>query len=368
MPKVEVALGDRTFYVHVERGAAGDVARYLPEGSAFTKAFVVSDENVAALYAEQVKQSFLKAGVPMSSAVIPAGEAEKTLARVEYLYHEMIRAGLDRKSLVVGLGGGVTGDIAGFAAATYMRGIAVLQVPTTIVAQVDSSSGGKTGVDLPEGKNLVGAFHQPVAVVADPETLSTLPRREVLAGLAEVVKHGIIRDEEYFRLLEENGSTLSDVKSLLAKADLAERVILRSVEIKAGVVAADEREAGLRAILNFGHTVGHALESLTGYEKYRHGEAVAVGMVAEAAVAVEMGRASEETVSRIKDLLEAIGLPTGPDGASASAAIEAAGRDKKTVGGRLRLVLPSEIGRVELVEDIDPEILMKALLASGFAR
>ena len=281
MPKVKVGLGERSYYVHVERGASKRVAEYLPKGTKVTRALVVSDENVAPLYGGRVAKSFEAAGIRASVAIMPAGEEEKNLRTVERLYHEMVHAGLDRQSIIVAVGGGVVGDVAGFAAATYMRGLSIVQVPTTIVAQVDSSTGGKTGVDLPEGKNLVGAFHQPLVVVTDPETLATLPVREVRAGLAEVVKHGVIRDEKYFAALERLGKRLTKMS-----ARTAEEVILRSVEIKANVVSRDEREGGLRAILNYGHTVGHALEAVTGFTKYLHGEAVAVGMVAAANIAV----------------------------------------------------------------------------------
>ena len=217
-------------------------------------------------------------------------------------------------------------------------------------------------MDLPEGKNLVGAFHQPLAVVADPETLATLPVREVRAGLAEVVKHGVIRDERYFTALERLGTRLTRMGAMTAG-----EVILRSVEIKANVVSRDEREGGLRAILNYGHTVGHALEAVTGFTKYLHGEAVAVGMVAAANIAVATGRADAEVAKRIVRLLEKIGLPTDGAGVSADAIIGAMGRDKKTIGGRARFVLPRKIGKVEIAAEVPDEALRQALLETGFA-
>jgi len=362
VPKVKVNLAERSYTVHVERGALDRAASLLPRGLKVTRAFIVSDENVAPLYAKRAEASFAAAGLPVSVAVMPAGEGEKNLARLEWLYHEIVKAGLDRKSLVIALGGGVVGDVAGFAAATYMRGVPLMQVPTTIVAQVDSSIGGKTGVDLPEGKNLVGAFYQPVAVVTDPETLSTLPAREVRAGLAEVVKHGVILDAAYFQRLERLGEALTRMD-----ASTAEEVILRSVEIKADVVSRDEREAGLRAILNFGHTAAHALETVTGYSKYLHGEAVAIGMVVAARIAVAMRMADGTVASRIVALLAHVGLPTDGAGASADACMDAMMRDKKTLSGKARFVLPRAIGAIEIVDSVPEGTVRRALVATGFA-
>ncbi|MCD6404666.1 MAG: 3-dehydroquinate synthase [Planctomycetes bacterium] len=363
MAEVRVELGERSYTVYVERGAVGRVARHIPRGLKPTRVWVISDENVAPLYAERVVASFEDAGYETALEVIPAGEREKNLSRVERLYHRMIEARLDRKSLVAALGGGVVGDIAGFAAATYMRGLAYVQVPTTIVAQVDSSVGGKTGVDLAEGKNLVGAFHQPAAVVIDPETLSTLPVREVCAGLAEVVKHGAILDAGYFARLEELGEAL-----LSMDAQTAEGIVVRSVEIKADVVSRDEREGGMRAILNFGHTVGHALEAATGYEKYLHGEAVAVGMAAAANIAEVMGLADEGVGRRIRALLGVLGLPVTGEGHSSREIAAALGRDKKAVGGTGRFVLVSKIGRAQIGVEVPMEALIEGLSKTGFPR
>lgn len=358
---VKVALGDRSYEVHIERGALSRVASFVPEGHGVTRALVVSDTHVAPLYSEKAMVSFRAAGIPTALAVIPAGEKEKNLHRVEAIYHEMVKAGLDRKSLVVALGGGVVGDVAGFAAATYMRGIAVMQAATTLVAAVDSSIGGKTGVDLPEGKNLVGAFHQPVAVVVDPDALSTLPERELRAGLAEVIKHGVIRDEAYFAELEREGARLVRMESALA-----ERVIRRSVEIKAAVVSADERESGLRAILNFGHTVGHAVETLTGYSQYLHGEAVAIGMCAASYLAEGIGVCREEVRERIVRVIAAVGLPTTPEGVRAADVISSFARDKKSVGGKAQFVLPRRIGEVDIFDDVPESAVELALRKSGF--
>ena len=362
MPEVQVRLGERSYAVVVACGAVDGVAEHVKGRIEPTRVLLVGDENVLPLYGARVRKSLAAAWPDRISCLgIPAGEAQKNLRTVELLYREMVRAGLDRKSLVVALGGGVVGDVVGFAAATYMRGLPFMQIPTTIVAQVDSSIGGKTGVDLPQGKNLVGAFHQPLAVVADPETLRTLPAREVRAGLAEVVKHGVIRDAAYFALLEECGSGLLEMTNATA-----EEVILRSVQIKAKVVSADERESGLRAILNFGHTAGHALEVVTGYEKYSHGEAVAVGMVVAAWLGEHVGLCDDTVPIRVIALLDAIGLPTTA-GVSAAAVIEAMSRDKKAVGGAVRFVLPRRIGEVAVVSDVPASALREALAKTGFA-
>jgi 3-dehydroquinate synthase len=363
MARLQVRLGERSYDVVVECGAVDRIGRHIKDRIEPTRVLLVGDENVLPLYGARARRSLAEAWpIRVSSFGIPAGESQKNLRAVEMLYREMVRAGLDRKSLVVALGGGVVGDVVGFAAATYMRGVPFVQIPTTIVAQVDSSIGGKTGVDLPEGKNLVGAFHQPVAVVADPETLRTLPIREVRAGLAEVVKHGVIRDADYFGLLEEHGSDLLEMDGATA-----EGVIVRSVRIKADVVSADERESGLRAILNFGHTAGHALEAVTGYEKYSHGEAVAIGMVVAAWLGERMGLCDDTVPVRIAALLDAIGLPTAAGDASAAAVIEAMSRDKKAVGGAVRFVLPRRIGEVEVVSAVPEPALREALAAAGFA-
>ena len=361
MATVKVALGERSYEVFIEAGSSAKAASYLPEGAAPGAVFIITDENVAALYLERVRASFAAAGPAVATAVIPAGETEKNLSRVEWLYHRMLEAGLDRKSIIVALGGGVVGDVAGFAAATYMRGIAFVQIPTTIVAQVDSSVGGKTGVDLAEGKNLIGAFHQPAAVVIDPETLSTLPRRETSAGLAEVIKHGVILDADYFKRLEDLGQGLLEMD-----AARAGEVVRRSVEIKAEVVSRDEREAGLRAILNFGHTVGHALEALTGYSRFLHGEAVAIGMVAACRIGREAGLCGDEPAERVSALCALAGLPISGEGFSAARVAEAFARDKKSVRGAPRFVLPEEIGRVKIGCEIAPETVAAGLRSAGF--
>jgi 3-dehydroquinate synthase len=316
---------------------------------------VVSNPTVARLYADAALASLASAGIRAELVVVAAGERSKTLATVRRVYNSLVELKMDRSGAIVALGGGVIGDLAGFAAATYMRGIDFHQVPTTLLAQVDASVGGKTGVDLPQGKNLIGAFHQPRAVVIDTSTLDTLPARELRSGLAEVVKHGIIYDQEFFRYLEARAADL-----LARHADALAEAIRRSVEIKRDVVQADERESALRAILNYGHTVGHAIEVTAGYGKYRHGEAVAIGMVAEAVLAEREGYAKGPIAEPVAGALAKMRLPVEMDqSVPAEALIRAIELDKKARGGEIRLALPTRIGKCE-VFTVSREALARA--------
>jgi 3-dehydroquinate synthase len=290
---------------------------------------------------------------------VPPGESQKTLRRLGWLLEQMQAAGLDRSSAVVALGGGVIGDLAGFAAAVYMRGIPYVQTPTTLLAQVDSSIGGKVGVDLPQGKNLAGAFHQPAAVFADLDTLRTLPAREFRQGLAEVVKHAIIADARFFEYLEARRVPLlrRDPAVLL-------HVVRRSCQIKAAVVSRDEREAGERALLNYGHTFAHALETWGGYRKYRHGDAVAVGMVAAAKLSERRGWLRSDELARIRALLAAMRLPIAASEAPPQELLAIMAADKKARGGRLRFVLPRVVGAAAIADDVQPEEIVQALATS----
>jgi 3-dehydroquinate synthase len=273
------------------------------------------------------------------------------------LYAALVATGVDRRSVVVALGGGVVGDLAGFVAATYMRGIPYVQVPTTLLAAVDSSVGGKVAVDLPEGKNLVGAFYQPRLVVIDPEVLASLPPRELRAGLAEVVKHGVILDAEFFAYVEAHADGI-----LAQEAAVLAAVIRRCCELKARVVSADERDEGLRAILNYGHTFAHALETVTGYQRFRHGEAVALGMVAASLLAEEMGKVAPEVTRRQVALLRRLGLEVRlPAEFRLDELLACFRRDKKTLSGRLRFVLPVGLGEVEVVAEPGEELIGRAL-------
>jgi len=357
---VAVALADRSYEIRIGSGtlgALGDACRKLDLGP---KAAVVTNPTVAAHYLAPVTRSLEKAGFDVSTFEVPDGERHKRLNWISRLYDHLVGERFDRGCFLVALGGGVVGDMAGYAAATYLRGVPFVQVPTTVVAQVDSSVGGKTGVNHPSGKNLIGAFHQPRLVQVDLGVLATLPRRELLAGIAEVVKYGVIADAAFFAFLERHVDRL-----LGLEAKALARVVKRCCEIKAEVVAEDERETtGRRAVLNYGHTVGHALEAVTRYRRYRHGEAVAIGMVAAARMAVALGRLAPKAADAVASVLARFGLPTAlPKGVSKDALLEAMGLDKKAKAGHIRMILPDRIGHVELVSLSPREVagLLKTL-------
>ncbi len=353
---VPVNLGDRSYQIHIGAGVLGRLGELCAETGLKGKCLIVTDENVGDLYAKAVLQSLENSGVSACVTTLPAGEQTKCGDRVFELYSRCIEAGLDRHSFIVALGGGVIGDLAGYVAATYLRGIPFVQVPTSLLAMVDSSVGGKTGINLPEGKNLVGAFYQPELVLADLETLKTLPPREYRAGLAEVVKYGIIYDAPFFEMLEANIGPLADVDN----AELLAKVVGRCCEIKADVVAQDEREGGLRAILNFGHTAGHALEKVAGYGEYVHGEGVAIGSVFAARASVALTGLSQSDCDRIEKIFADLGLPVNAPEYSWTDLRAALSVDKKTVGGMPRFVLASKIGVVSIGNEI-PEELMEQI-------
>ena len=294
------------------------------------------------------------------SVVLPDGEAYKDWGSVSAILEKLASMGADRKSVVIALGGGVVGDLAGFAAAIYMRGIRFIQVPTTLLAMVDSSVGGKTGMNMTAGKNLVGTFHQPEAVIADSDFLRTLPEREIGAGIAEIIKHGVLADKTYFEELER------DMEKLRAlDPETVAKVVGRSCEIKAGVVSRDEKEKGERAKLNLGHTFGHAIEKLTGYGTWLHGEAVAVGTVLAAVTAEKQGKINCGDVKRIQDLIHRAGLPVRIAGISASKAIEAMKGDKKSTKGVPHFILPVAIGTT-VIEEVPEGLIKEALLEEGY--
>ena len=308
---------------------------------------MVTDTNVNALYGPHTLDVLRGAGYKVEASVIAGGESCKNLSTVAWLYEQMISQGLDRKSTVIALGGGIVGDIAGFAAASYMRGIGYIQIPTTLLAQVDSSVGGKTGVNLPHGKNLVGAFYQPGLVFVDAAFLTTLPEREYLTGLAEVIKYGIIWDGDFFSYLEAN---MDKIKSQDSECLL--HIINRCCEIKAEIVAQDERESGLRALLNLGHTFGHAFEALTNYEKFTHGEAVAVGMIYASRLARRLDLISALDLDRITGLIEGYGLPVSFGGLDNEGIVVQMRKDKKSVGGSIQFILPTAIGKSQIFNDV----------------
>ena len=341
---VRVGLEGREYDILVGRGLLSHLGPELAArlgGEAARLAVVVSSPEISGLYGDAARESLSAAGFRVETALVPPGERTKSLASVEKLYTELHALSADRRTVVVALGGGVIGDLAGFAAATYTRGLAFVQVPTTLLAQVDSSVGGKTGVNFGNAKNLIGAFYQPRLVVIDPDTLKTLPERERRSGLAEVVKYGIIADKDFAALLGREMPGLLSLES--AELDYA---VAHSCEIKARVVEEDEREDGLRAILNFGHTVGHALESLTHYQTYTHGEAIALGMVSAALIGEEVATTRPEDTAAVVALLRSAGFAVRLDPAhSVSEIVRLLAWDKKSVGGSARFVLLEEMGR-----------------------
>lgn len=356
MREVHVELGARRYPIHIGAGLLHDgpaLAALVPGHHAL----IVTDGNVAPHYLARVQAAL--AGKSVRAVVLPPGEQEKTLARFGDVIAALADLGASRDVTVVALGGGVVGDLAGFAAASWMRGVRFVQLPTTLLAMVDSSVGGKTAVDLPAGKNLVGAFHQPSAVIADTSTLDTLPVRELRAGLAEVVKYGAIADADFFARLE------TDAEALLARDPAAlSDAIATSCRQKAGVVARDETEQGERMLLNFGHTFGHAIETEQGYGGLLHGEAIAIGMVLAARLSTRLGRAPAADADRLQALLQRFGLPVRlPAGLSAEALLARMRLDKKSVSGALRLILWRGLGQADVVRDV-PESEILALLAA----
>jgi 3-dehydroquinate synthase len=354
---VRVELGDRSYDIHVGTDLLDQAGVLVSSVCKGKSAAIITNPKIGRLYADRLAKSLQSAGIQSTVIAIPAGERYKTLRTVAKIYEKLLDSRLDRGSIVVGLGGGVVGDVAGFVSATYLRGVDFVQVPTSLLAQVDASVGGKTGVNLSRGKNLVGAFYQPKLVLVDTSTLTTLPKVEFRSGLAEVIKHAVIRDSNYFCFLEQN---MQRIKRL--DPTVLEPVVQRSCEIKAEVVCQDEKESGLRRILNYGHTVGHAIEALTGYTKLKHGEAVAIGMVTAALVSDELGVAEPGVVERIIGILKSAGLPYKlPEDISKDEIINAMGLDKKVVHGRLHAVLLRKIGSVYVADDVQLEAWSKAL-------
>jgi len=359
LPGASSRADDRSYDIVCGRGLLSSVGPAVA-ASGGRRAVIICDVAVAATHGRQVAASFHAVGIEPLFHDVPSGESSKSIVGASRLWDACAAAAVDRDTHVIAVGGGVTGDLAGFVAATFARGLAVWQVPTTLVAQVDSAIGGKTGINLPAGKNLVGAFWQPRGVFADIDTLATLPAREYVSGLAEIVKYGMIFDADFFAWLEAAAGSL-----LAREAGAVEHAVERSVALKAAVVEQDEREiSGLRAALNYGHTFAHALETAAGYGTLLHGEAVAIGMARAARLACRLGRIPQDLVSRQDRLLETLGLPIslatlGPLEAAALVAIMA--RDKKSIGGRLRFVLPDRLGHVELVAGIDPLLVGQAL-------
>jgi 3-dehydroquinate synthase len=355
MQTVRVALGPRSYPIHIGSGLARRadlVVPALPQ----RRAAIVTNTTVAPLHLEPLAAALEAAGVACVRIVVPDGEEHKDWATLDTVFDALLEHRCDRQTAIVALGGGVVGDLAGFAAATYQRGVPFIQVPTTLLAQVDSSVGGKTAINHPRGKNMIGAFHQPLVVLADMDTLATLPDRELRAGLAEVIKHGAIRDAGFFAWLE------SSIERLLARDPAAlAHVVKRSVEIKAAVVAADERESGERALLNFGHTFGHAIEAGVGYGNWLHGEAVGAGMAMAADLSARLGLLDGASVERLRRVLERAGLPIAGPRLDADRYVELMAIDKKVRDGRTPFVLLSRLGAAVIRSDVAPEAVRATL-------
>ncbi len=357
MEKIRVKLGERSYDICIGSNILKDIGSRLKSNSTSPRTAIISNPTVYKLYGKIVLNSIKAAGFDVIPVIIPDGEKYKDINTVQKIYGELLKHRLDRKSALVALGGGVIGDITGFVASTYMRGIAYIQVPTTLLAQVDSSVGGKTGVNHKLGKNMIGTFYQPKLVWIDIDTLKTLPERELLAGLSEVIKYGVIKDKKLFEFLENNMR-----KIFYLDKNALSHIIRRSCEIKAEVVSRDERELGLRAILNYGHTIGHAIETVTGYKKFLHGEAVAIGMHLEAKIAEIMGLLKIHDVLRIKALIDSFGLPSEmPSRMNITSLMPSMQLDKKAVAGELKFILPEGIGKVRIQKGIDVSIIKEIL-------
>jgi len=360
MSNVSIDLGDRSYNIMIGSGLldrAGELIAGLHVGR---KVLLVTNTTVGPLYAGQVADSLARAGLEVTRVEVPDGEQYKSLSSAELLYDRAFTAGLDRRSTVVALGGGVVGDLAGFVAATYMRGVPFVQLPTTLLAQVDSSVGGKVAVNHPRGKNIIGAFYQPALVISDTATLSTLNSRELRSGLAEVIKYGIIGDGKFFAWLEQNMQQV-----LALEPEALAQVIEQSCSNKARVVEQDETEQGARALLNLGHTTGHAIEALAGYGHYTHGEAVAMGTAVAAQLGVQLSMLSQEAADRIIGLLRKAGLPTTvPAELATSDLITAMYGDKKTVGEAITFIIPVDIGRAVIHPNTAEEHIGRAIAAA----
>jgi len=354
---VRVHLAERSYDILITAGSLDRAGPFVAQRAEATRAVVITDANVEHPHAVTVCRSLAEASLKADMVVVEPGERSKSIGTAASLWEKLLDLGCDRTALVVAVGGGVVGDLAGFVAATYARGVRFFQIPTSLLAQVDSAVGGKVGINLPAAKNMVGAFLQPLGVLIDTATLDTLPQREYRAGLGEVVKYGVILDAEFFGYLE------SHIEGLISRdRQVLAHVVARCCQLKAGVVEQDEREeTALRAVLNYGHTVAHALETLTGYEVLLHGEAVAIGMICESRLAELVGRVDRSLTLRQQRLLAALGLPTRLPNVDLEAILGAMAHDKKVRYGRLRFVLPARLGHVELVEGVEADLVRRAL-------
>ena len=358
MREVKVDLGAKSYSIYIGYGLEKQLQEFVRQSVFSDRALLITDSHVGSLYGGKIKKLLDNAGLQTEIAQIPAGENSKSLSVAENLYTRAIELGLDRKSPIFALGGGVVGDLAGFIAATYMRGVPFVQLPTSLLAQVDSSVGGKVAVNHALGKNLIGAFYQPKAVFMDLDLLATLPKREIYTGLGEIIKYGIIYDKDFFQYLEQNQQAV-----LALAPEAATHIIARSCEIKAAVVSQDEQEAGLRRILNFGHTMAHAIEKETGYARYNHGEAVAVGIVGAADISERLKLISSAEKARVTALVKALNLPVQAEGCAVENLYQDIFHDKKTIGGKVNWVLMTEIGTVVSRNDVPEDVVKQAMKA-----
>ncbi|BAY60173.1 3-dehydroquinate synthase [Calothrix brevissima NIES-22] len=356
---ISVNLPQQSYEIAIAPGSLEQLGEKISSLQLGKKVLLVSNPTIFKHYGEKAIASLQNAGFTVSTCILPPGERYKNLNSIQKIYDAALENRLERSATIVALGGGVIGDMAGFAAATWLRGIHIVQVPTTLLAMVDSAIGGKTGVNHPQGKNLIGAFHQPRLVLIDPTVLKTLPVREFRAGMAEVIKYGVIWDAELFAQMEAS-KHLNQLRYI--KPELIESILIKSCQAKADVVSKDEKEAGLRAILNYGHTIGHAVESLTGYRVVNHGEAVGIGMVAAGQIAVELGMWQKEETERQNALIQKAGLPTQlPSGLDIEGIIDALQLDKKVKAGKVRFVLPTQIGVVTVTDEVPADIIRQVL-------
>ena len=361
MKTLHVDLANRSYPIYIGTNLLEQKALFEPHLKSSTTVFIVSNTTVSPLYAKTLINTLSQLGKTVRLLELPDGESFKDWQHLQLIFDELLAHGADRQSMIIALGGGVVGDMAGFGAASFMRGIRFIQVPTSLLAQVDSSVGGKTGINHPLGKNMIGAFHQPVAVIADLNTLRTLPSRELSAGLAEVIKHGAIADADFLDWIEANTSAL-----LACDTDAMAHAVLRSCEIKSAVVSADEREGGIRATLNFGHTFGHAIESGLGYGEWLHGEAVGCGMVMAADLSVRLGHIGQADAQRLKRIIASMHLPISPPKLGSQRFMELMQVDKKTEAGQIRYITLGSIGAAR-IQQVPDATVIETLIATGAA-
>ncbi len=356
MEKVKLNLGDRSYYIYIGNRLLEQLGRYLRKVVPASRVVLISDKTVYGLYGALAEEALKLSNYDVYTYIIEPGDKSKSLRVAEKIYDVLYEARIERSDPLVALGGGVVGDLTGFVAATWLRGVPFVQVPTTLEADIDASVGGKTGVNHPRGKNLIGSFHQPKMVMMDTDTLETLTNRDIRAGLAESIKHAVIKDEAFFNFHERQAE-----KILSLAPPILERLLAKNCRIKAEIVSGDERERGARAFLNFGHTVAHAIEVAGKYTKWRHGEAVALGMIASGFIAVGRGTFSRKEFDRMEGLIRRFGLPTRCKNLDVEFLVNLMKWDKKVKAGKIRFVLPRKIGKVELVDDVEKNQIAEAV-------